>query len=472
MIMKVLVVDDEWVICTSCEKVIRKDGHEVHLAITGKEALQLINQEPFDIVFTDLRMMDIGGMDLLRTIKEKYPEIIVVIITGYATIASAVETMKLGAFDYLPKPFTADELLAVLRRAVEKRKLIEIRVSEPIPDFGNMIGKSPKMQEVFSLIEKVAPTDSTVMILGESGTGKELVARAIHEQSPRKGYPFVAVDSATLTSNLMESELFGHVRGSFTGAVTTKPGLFEVANHGTIFLDEIGNIDLDVQGKLLRTLQEHEILPVGGTKPKSIDTRFIFATNRDLKEMVASSQFRDDLYYRVFVFPIQLPGLRERTEDIPFLAYYFLKKYAEKARKKIAKISDTAMEMMVEYSWPGNVRQLEHVIERLVIVTDDETISTSHLPSILHLEEKQPIGTQLSIPQTNQELKQLKKELRLRAIEDIEKSFITEALNRNTGNVTKAADAVGMQRTNFQGLMKKYGIRMRIKDVNGESNSE
>jgi DNA-binding NtrC family response regulator len=463
--MKVLIVDDEWVICKSCEKVIRKDGHEVHLAMTGKDAMKLIAQEQFDIVFTDLRMIDLGGMDVLRSIKEKYPDIIVAIITGYATIASAVETMKLGAFDYLPKPFTAEELLSVLRRAVKKRKLTKAaESSSDETEFPNIIGRSQKMQEVFSLIKKVAATDSTVMILGESGTGKELVAHAIHEQSPRKGYPFVVVDSGTLSSNLLESELFGHVRGSFTGAVTTKPGLFEVANHGTIFLDEIGNINLGVQGKLLRALQEHEILPIGGTKPKKVDARFIFATNRDLKEMVAEEKFRDDLYYRVFVFPIQLPMLQERTEDIPLLAYYFLKKYSGKSGKKISKISDPAMNMLLEYSWPGNVRQLEHTIERLVIVTDGDTIESTHLPSILHLQEKQPAVSQITIPQNNQELKQIKKELRLRAIEDIEKSFILDALGRNKWNVTQAAKTVNMQRTNFQGMMKKYGIRLRNKD--------
>ncbi|MCX7765845.1 MAG: sigma-54 dependent transcriptional regulator [Candidatus Sumerlaeia bacterium] len=464
----ILLVDDELAICKSCERILKRDGHQVKYVLSGREALELIKQQSFDVVFTDLKMMDIGGMEVLKEIKEHQPDVVVVIITGYATVAAAVETMKLGAFDFLPKPFTPEELLTVCRKAVEKREYIlknkelaqRIQQPDASPQYGlaEIIGNSPKMQEVFTLIKKVAPTNSTVLIIGESGTGKELVARAIHQLSNRSDKPFIAVDSATLSSNLLESELFGHIRGAFTGAVTDKPGLLEAADKGTIFLDEIGNISLEIQSKLLRVLQERIFLPVGGTTPKKVDLRFIFATNQDLKQMVNEGKFRDDLYYRLYVFPLQLPPLRERKEDIPLLAYHFLKKYATLARKQITGISDEAMRALIEHQWPGNVRQLEHIIERAVIITDGNTIELQHIVAAFSMGKS---VNKIALPRTSSELKQLKKQVREQAVQELERQFILNALARNNWNVTRAALEVGMHRPNFQALMKKYNIRIR-----------
>lgn len=471
----ILLVDDELAICKSCERILKRDGHQVKYVLSGREALELIKQESFDVVFTDLKMMDIGGMEVLKEIKEHQPDVVVVIITGYATVAAAVETMKLGAFDFLPKPFTPEELLTVCRKAVEKREYIlknkelaqSIQQPDATPQYGlaEIIGNSPKMQEVFALIKKVAPTNSTVLIIGESGTGKELVARAIHQLSNRADKPFIAVDSATLSSNLLESELFGHIRGAFTGAVMDKPGLLEVADKGTIFLDEIGNISLEIQSKLLRVLQERIFLPVGGTTPKKVDLRFIFATNQDLKQMVNEGKFRDDLYYRLYVFPIHLPPLRERKEDIPLLAYHFLKKYSTLARKQITAISDEAMRALIEHQWPGNVRQLEHIIERAVIITDGNTIDLQHIVTAFSMGKT---VNKVALPRTSAELKQLKKHVREQAVQELERQFILNALARNNWNVTRAAQEVGMHRPNFQALMKKYNIRVRGQSDDGE----
>jgi len=463
---RILVVDDEIVVCKSCEKILKRQGHEVVWTLSGKDGLERIRREPFDVVFTDLKMADVGGMEILRTIREEHPDIAVIVITGYATVAAAVETMRLGAFDFLPKPFTPQELLGALERALRKRSLqMESRALEEkeeiSPDFCSIIGRSPKMLEVFRMIEKVAPTDSTVLIVGESGTGKELVARAIHERSHRKEKRFVAIDCAVFSKELLASELFGHVKGAFTGAVADKKGLLETAGGGTVFLDEIGNIDLEIQVKLLRFLQEREILPVGGVQPRRIDARLIFATNRDLKEMVERGEFRDDLYYRLLVFPIRLPSLRERREDIPALAYHFLKKAAARTGKNVRRFDDEALDQLVRYDWPGNVRQLENTIERLVILAEGETIETRHL-ALCFQQTATPAG--LPVPTDSQQLKAVKKELREKAVAEVEKRFVLEALRRNDWNVTRAARDVKMQRTNFQALMRKYGISRRQRD--------
>jgi len=473
--MNVLIVDDQLVICQTCSKVILRRGHNVKYTVSGREALKFIEEESFDIVFTDLKMMDLGGMEVLKFIKENKPDVVVVIITGYATIASAVETMKLGAFDYLPKPFTAKELSSVLEKAIKKRKLIlanrEI-TGEEISDhergqYGRIIGKSPRMQELYRLIDKVSPTDSTVLIIGESGTGKELVAQAIHDNSKRKDKPFVAVDCTTLSSNLLESELFGHIKGAFTGAVKDKEGLFETADGGTIFLDEIGNIEVQIQTKLLRVIQEQAFLPVGGTKIKKVDSRMIFATNRDLKEMVGERKFRDDLYYRLYVFPIMLPLLKERKEDIPKLAYHFLEKFNLKNKKRIKRISDDVLEALVVFDWPGNVRQLENTIERMAILAEGDVLNVRHLPASVYHESYHP---ERPIPHDSDELKQVKKEMREHAVEFIERSFVVKALERNNWNVTKAAEDVKMLRPNFQSLMRKYNIRSSLKDTEEKEN--
>jgi len=462
---RVLVVDDEVVICKSCEKILRRQGHEVEWVLSGKEGLERVRQGQFDVVFTDLKMADIGGMEVLRTIREEHPEVAVIVITGYATVAAAVETMRLGAFDFLPKPFTPPELLGALDRARARRLLrLESRqLSEGervAPDFCSIIGHSPRMREVFGLIEKVAPTDSTVLLVGESGTGKEIVARAIHERSRRREGRFVAVDCGVFSKELLASELFGHVKGAFTGAIADKQGLFELADGGTIFLDEIGNIALEIQVKLLRFLQEREFLPVGGVKARRVDVRLIFATNRDLRQMVEHGEFRDDLYYRLLVFPIRLPPLRERREDIPALAYHFLKTAAARTGNPIARFENDALDQMVNYDWPGNVRQLGNTIERLVILAEGQTIETRHLALCLH---EVSAGAGLRVPNDSQELKMLKKEVREKAVADVEKQFVIEALRRHNWNVTHAARGVRMQRTNFQALMRKYGLSRRMR---------
>ena len=460
MAAKILVVDDEIVICKSCEKIFRRAGHSVTIATSGKQAIMILDTDSFDVVFTDLKMMDLGGLEVLQIIRQKYPETVVVVITGYATIASAVETMRSGAFDYLPKPFTSAELIAVLDRALEKRRIIEMTSDEYSytgeGGFEGLLGRSQRMQEVFKLIKKVAPTDSTVLIIGESGTGKDLTARAIHNQSKRNKAKYFAVDISTLSSTLLESELFGHVKGAFTGTTGDKQGIFEVADKGTIFLDEIGNLPLETQSHLLRVLQEKEFMPVGSVDVKKVDVRLIFATNKNLKQLVQEEKFREDLYYRLNVFPVKLPSLRERKEDVSDLTLHFLKKYCDLNKRTIPTLDSEAMETLMRYDWPGNVRELEHVMERLLILVEEDHIKPLHISTALFRTESPAHSI---LPRTSEELKQLKKQIRESSIQEVEKLFIEEALIRNDWNVSQAAREVDMQRSNFQALMKKYGIR-------------
>jgi two-component system NtrC family response regulator len=385
---------------------------------------------------------------------------VVVVITGYATIASAVETMRSGAFDYLPKPFTAGELKAVLDRALERRSLLQTAAAEGkdagASVFEGLIGRSPAMRDVYALIQKVAPTDSTVLIVGESGTGKDLTAKAIHNLSRRKDERFFAIDLSTLSSTLLESELFGHVRGAFTGATAEKPGVFDVADRGTIFLDEIGNLALETQGRLLRVLQEKEFLPVGSTTVRKVDVRMILATNRDLKELVTAGEFREDLYYRLNVVPIKLPPLRERATDIPDLALHFLRKHCAANRKPIPSILPEAFDALMQYRWPGNVRELEHIVERLVILGEGDRIEPIHIAAALF--GAGPTITSV-LPKSNEELQALKKQIRESSVLELEKMFVQKALARNDWNVSQAARDVHMQRSNFQALMKKHGIK-------------
>jgi transcriptional regulator with GAF, ATPase, and Fis domain len=317
------------------------------------------------------------------------------------------------------------------------------------------------MQEIYRLIAKVAPTPSTVLITGESGTGKELVARAIHYHSQRKDRQFIPVDCAVLSENLLESELFGHVKGSFTGAIVTKPGLFQVADGGSLFLDEIGNISLAMQSKLLRVIQEREFTPVGGTKLKKVDIRLIAATNRDLQEKIKEGTFREDLFYRLNIVPIQLPPLRERQEDIPFLAQHFLIKYCQEMAKNPKRISPAVMEMFLRYSWPGNIRELENIIERAVIMSDEEEILPRHFP--FPLQDSQE-GISFPVPKNSDELRELKRHLRDKAVEEAERLFVLDALTRNDWNVTRSSKEVGMLRQNFQALMRKYNIRIEDRE--------
>lgn len=460
---RVLVIDDEEIVCESVKRILEEENYEVEIALSGFEAFDKMATNPFDIVITDLKMPGIDGMEVLRRIRGEYPNTIVIMITGFSTVETAVEAMKLGAFDYIPKPFTPDEVSVVVKKAVEQKNLLleNIYLRQELQEkygFHNIVGKSKKMQEVYRIISKVAPTDSTVLIYGQSGTGKELIARAIHFNSPRKDRQFVPVDCAVLSENLLESELFGHIKGSFTGAITTKPGLFEIADGGTVFLDEVGNISLSIQAKLLRVLQEREFTPVGGTKSKKVDIRLIAATNKDLEKMIKEGTFREDLYYRINIVPIYLPPLKEREEDIPLLAIHFLRKYSEQMGKKIKGFSAEAMEKLMRYSWPGNVRELENVIERTVVMIEEDMVRPEHI--ILPDQQRQD-ELHIRIPMTSEELKEIKKQLREKAVEEIERAFIINALERNQWNVTKASEEVGMLRPNFQALMRKYNIRIR-----------
>jgi two-component system NtrC family response regulator len=459
---RVLVVDDEPSICRSCEKILVREGYEVKTAPSGALALDLLGRESFDLVFTDLKMAEMGGMELLEALRSQFPDVVPVVITGFATIASVVETMKVGAFDYLPKPFTPDEMAAVARKAWDRRQLLLRSHGAPTPHggdpgmFAGIVGSSPKMQEVYRNVRKVAPTSSTVLIIGETGTGKELVARAIHAMSPRKHERFFAVDCGALSVSLLESELFGHVKGAFTGAASDKRGIFESANRGTVFLDEICNVDVEVQAKLLRFIQEREFLPVGATQPRHVDVRLVFATNRDLEKMVRDGTFREDLYYRLYVFPISLPPLRERREDIPLLACHLLAKSRDRCAKHVGRFSEDALKLLEQFDWPGNVRQLEAVVERAVIACDGDVIEPRHLPRTL---ARQTLPADLSIPTTNKEFLAIKKRLREQAVGDLEREFVLEALQRHGWNVTRAAAAVGIQRPNFQMLMRRHGIK-------------
>lgn len=462
---RILVVDDELNICQSCEKILAKVNYEVKFALSGYDALRMMEAEPFDIVITDLKMSSLGGMEVLHRVKESWPDTPVIVITGYASVSSAIEVMKMGALDYLPKPFTPDELRAIVRQAeneravrLQNRKLQEQQLKESRPFSHQLIGSSPKIKQVITMIQKVAPTDSSVLIYGESGTGKELVARAVHANSRRNRSVFFAVDCGTLSSNLLESELFGHVKGAFTGAQNNKDGIFKLADRGTVFLDEISNISLEVQSKLLRFLETREFLPLGATTPLRVDVRLIFATNKNLKEMVEKGAFREDFYYRIYVYPIMLPPLRDLRMDTLPIAYHFLKQFSRSMGKTVSGFDDEVGRRLTEYRWPGNIRQLRNTIERAVILCDRERVSLRDFPELRELNEIEELIE--NVPASNQDLKQAKKQIREKAIRKVEKNFILGALARNNWNVTRAAKNTGMQRSNFHNLMKKHGITL------------
>lgn len=461
---KILIVDDEPNICQSCVKILSKQDYDVHFALNGFDALKMMEEIPFDVIVTDLKMSRLGGMELLSRAKETYPDTRVVVITGYASVASAVEVMKMGAFDYLPKPFTPHELRAVVFQALSEKKTqqqnqnLMARPEKKKITSHQLIGSSPKILKVISMVEKVAPTNSTVLVYGESGTGKELISRAVHANSKRRKNVFFAVDCGTLSGNRLESELFGHVKGAFTGAHKSKEGILSLADSGTVFLDEISNISLEVQSKLLRFLETREFLPLGGTSPKKVNLRLIFATNTNLETMVNKGLFREDFYYRIFVYPIMLPPLRERKMDILPIAYHFIKQFCRSMDKSITGVEDSAAGRLLAFDWPGNVRQLRNVIERAVILCDQDAVSTEDLPLLGEIGDLDNLSEYT--PATNAELKQVKKDIRRKAVQKVEKNFLLNALIKNDWNVTHAAEKTGLQRTNFQSLMKKHGIKL------------
>jgi len=458
--ISILVVDDEAHICRNCLKILKNRYKKVEYALNGFDALKSMESNPFDIVVTDLNMERLGGMEVIARINQAFPTAIVIVMTGYASVSSAVEVMKMGVFDYLPKPFTPYELRAVVQQAVERKK-IQIQQAELVAQKNKkishqLIGNSPGIQKVIQMIQKVAATDANVLIYGESGTGKELIARAIHANSNRKKNVFFAVDCGTLSGDLLSSELFGHVKGAFTGADRDKPGIFKLAHKGTVFLDEISNISMDVQARLLRFLETREFLPLSGSKKTKVDLRLVFATNRKLEEMVKTGEFREDFYYRIYVYPIVIPTLNERKTDILPIAYYFLKQFCVKMGKDITEFHENAAARLIEFNWPGNVRQLKNVIERAVILCESDRISLKEMPLLGEISEIDEMIE--SIPQTNEELKLLKKEIRQKAVNKVERNFILNALAQSNWNVSQAAKKTGLGRTNFQALMKKHMI--------------
>jgi len=443
----ILVIDDEESMRDSCRQALARDGNRVKVAEDGAGGLSMLQAESFDLVILDLKMPGLSGMEVLKKIQKDDPEIMVIVITGYATVESAIEAMKSGAYDFIPKPFTPGSLRAIVKRALDRRELVLENVllrSELKESFGPevIIGQSKSMKKVEELVGKVGPTDSTVLIYGESGTGKELVARAIHRHSSRKDKPFVAVDCGSLVENLFESELFGHVKGSFTSATATKYGRFELANGGTLFFDEIGNISVNIQTKLLRVLQEREITKVGSSQIIQVDVRIVAATNKDLQKAVKAGTFREDLFYRLSVVPIALPALRERRDDIPLLADYFLKKYNKKRKKNIRAISEQAMKALVEYNWPGNVRELENAIERAVVLAENSVIKPSDL-----------LYYGLSV-----EVSQEPDSSEPRRLVDVEKEHIAKALKMFKGHRGKTAEWLGIDRKTLRSKLSRYEI--------------
>ena len=440
---------------------LSEKGHVVDICMAGRTGLNAIFGGTYDVTLLDMKLPDMDGMDILRALKREKPgEYIIIVMTGYSTVQNAVEAMKLGAFDYLAKPFSDDELVLAVERAVEKKRLVQenITLRKELFDrfsFNSIVGEDPKILKVFEQIGKVAPTDSTVLISGESGTGKELFARAVHTHSMRATRQFVAVDCSTFHAGLLESELFGHVKGAFTGAIQDKAGIFQVANGGTLFLDDVANLSVATQGKLLRVLEMQEYKPVGASHIKKTDVRIITATNQDLKAMVDKGSFREDLFYRLNVFPVFLPPLRERKDDIPKLAYHFLRLLCRQTGKGIEGFTDDALEVLVNHEWPGNVRQLRNVIERLVIMTDQRFLDLVYLLDNLQIKRLEG-GDQ--IPETLEELKAIKRQLLENNFGEIEKAFLMKALKECDGNITHAAEKVGMQRSNFHALMKKHHL--------------
>jgi DNA-binding NtrC family response regulator len=448
-----LVVDDDPVTVNLLKEVLTKEGYEVITALSGKEAMARGMEDFFDIVITDMRLGDQDGMEVLRSFKKLAPETTVIMITAFGSIETAIEAIREGAFDYISKPFKLDEIKFTIRRALEQRRLLQenrFYRQELLGkyQFKNVIGRTSQMFQVYKTIAKVADTKSTVLLYGERGTGKELIARSLHYNSHRNDRPFIPVDCASLVENLMESELFGHVRGAFTGALITKKGLFEEADGGTIFLDEVTNLSLSIQAKLLRFLQEHEIKRVGGTESIKVDVRVIAAANQLLEPLVNSDKFREDLFDRLNVVSIILPPLRERIEDIPLLANHFLQKFSEENQKNISHISPEALEILTQYSWPGNVRELENTIERAVILSVHPIILPEDLPQKFlqavaekrpeKIEEKQPLFPEKLLP-----------------LKEIEKSYILRVLQETKGNKKKASEILGIDRTTLYRILEK-----------------
>jgi DNA-binding NtrC family response regulator len=446
---RILIIEDDKRLREVLKKILNREGFDIEMAGDGSGGITRIRRDFYDIALTDLKMPGMDGMEVLKAIKRISPETYVIIVTAYGTIDSAVEAMKNGAFDYITKPFKTEEILIVIKKALEHRDLRKkveylTQQAEQRYKLENIIGKSKAMRDIFETIKMVSRTDTTVLITGKTGTGKELVAKAVHFNSKRKEKPFVVVNSSAIPETLLESELFGYVKGAFTGALRDKRGLFQEAHEGTLFLDEIGEIPPSIQVKLLRAIEDEIITPVGGTKGEKVDIRLLAATNHELQEEVNKGSFRSDLYYRLRVLSIHLPDLKDRREDIPLLAKYFLKKYNSSLKKEVRMISKKTLNLLLDYDWPGNVRELEHVMERAVLVCDSEDILPEHLPPEIQFPEESPIR------KAGQEGKPL---------DVMEKEYIKMILKKTDGHKSRAASILGIDRRTLYRKLKNYGIK-------------
>ncbi len=456
---KVLVVDDEANLRKVLATMLRRTGYDVTVAADGEQGLAEFLKSGADIVVTDLVMPKMGGMELLRSVNSSNPDVPVIIITAHGTVDSAVEAIKLGAFDYITKPFDQTEIQSVIAKAARTHDIAQRNVRVDGRARAAIVGESEEMQEIFKIIEKVADTPSTVLITGESGTGKELIATALHEGSSRRNKPLIRINCAAIPKDLMESELFGYERGAFTGAVTSKPGRFELADGGTLFLDEIAEIPVEMQVKILRALQESEFERVGGIRTTRVDVRLIAATNRDLQIEIEAGRFRKDLYYRLAVVPIVLPSLRERQSDIPKLTLHFIEKYNRRLNKKIEGISNDALLHLQAYPWPGNIRELENLMERILLFADGPTIMEKDLPEQIRQGAAQaaPSGSTAPVDSAPAETG-LKDIVRMKAAE-LERDLIAKALEETGGNVTRTARLLQISRKSLQTKMKEFGLR-------------
>jgi two-component system response regulator PilR (NtrC family) len=457
---KILVADDEQSMREFLDIMLKKEGYKVSLASNGEEVAKLVDNDLFDLVLLDIRMPKLDGISALKKIKANAPETVVIMITAYASADTAIKAMKEGAYDYITKPFKVEEIKLIIKNALEKKNLQKenVLLKQVVRDrfhFGNIIGQSPKMAALYDLLEKVSPTKTNILITGESGTGKELVAKAIHYNSPRTEKPFVTLNCGAIPESLIESELFGHVKGAFTDAIATKKGLFEVADEGTIFLDEISELPLLMQVKLLRVLQDKEFKRVGGTEDIRVDVRIIAATNKDLEEAVKEKRFREDLFYRLNVIQIKLPPLRDRKEDIQILASHFLKKYSQELSKAISRISPEALQILLNYEYPGNVRELQNIIERAVALEGGQELTPHNLRSYLSeqpLLKKGPVD--IEIPNEGIDLEKM--------VEDLERSLLLKALDRTKGVKKKAAELLHINFRSMRYRLEKYGLNHEV----------
>jgi two-component system response regulator PilR (NtrC family) len=463
----ILIVDDEEIMREILETLLAREGYSVRLAANGAEALELARAAPFDAAIVDVMLPGMGGIEVLDELKRLDEDLPVIVITAFASVENAIAAMKRGAFDYVTKPFKNDEVLVVLGNAVERRRLVaENRVLRQnlqagSHKFGSIIGRGSRMRQVFDLIIQAAPSRSTVLIEGESGTGKELVARALHTNSLRADRPFITVNSGNLPPDLLESNLFGHVKGAFTGAVYPKKGLFELADRGTIFFDEIGNVPLETQSKLLRVIQEREFMRLGGVETIKVDVRIIAATNVDLRRMVDEGRFREDLYYRLNVITVMVPPLKDRKEDIPLLVQHFLEKYGEENRKAGLELAPEALDLLQEYDWPGNVRELENVIERAVVLSSASRIGPELVPDHVRATRTFQIP-QFTLPPEGIHFKNV--------ITDFEKRLIESTLEATAGVQKRAAELLHIKPTTLNEMIKRYDIRPRRARVVSDSN--